>query len=194
MDRRTRFRIRLEFRRNLDGGVRPSTTPAMRKDRFCKPISCILLAAFAVVFGPITAWAASNHYYYNFKEKQSLSLNLEKIAVRDQQSYPDADVLSSFGIAAQNIEPYALEHWSFAKTPPEIATTGAMEELLTEISDQEGVDFVSPLFTNELGGQLIISKQILVRFHSDVDPEVAASILEHTEVGEIIDVLALALV
>jgi len=60
-----------------------------------------------------------------------------------------------------------------------------MAERLRSISTRRAVDFASPVFIDEFGGPIVLTRHILVRFRAGVDAERAESVLADVEAGEV---------
>ncbi len=142
-----------------------------------------------VVLGLLATRAQAQWRYYYFKDPQPLVLDTERMAI--QQSPQAAKGLASeglpeFGIPATSIEPHTLKGWSYAHVPVAMKADAQIRNLAGQIAAADGVDFVSPVFENESGQTLIITRHVHVGFREDLEPAEAERILHQFGAGRIL--------
>jgi subtilisin family serine protease len=123
--------------------------------------------------------AAPNHRYFHFDEPRTLQLDVRRVAIHTPEH-------------AENAEQHRFGEWRLVDVPQEMRHAEGVERLvrgLAAAGDEAQRSFVSPVFFDDLGGPLIVTPIVLVRFFESVPAMLAEFILEGHGLGIERDVL-----
>ena len=131
---------------------------------------------------------AQNHNLYHFDDPVPLELNPNRIAVfAGTQDSTTIESLTDLGITVTNVEPYPIPGWQLLDIELDVVDGSALEEALDRIARKGPFDFVSPVFFDDLGGPLIPTRDILVRFNPGIGGALQDQILAEVNVGTVLD-------
>ncbi len=133
----------------------------------------------------------SMYYYYYFDQVQPLPLNQMQIAVfkspQGRQLGLDQQ-LASFGITKADInEQWHSPGWALIDTPAQARNLSGVQQLVNEISQAGVVDFVSPVFIDDLGGPRVILQDLIIGFQENMEPQQMRAVLAQIDAGEILE-------
>ena len=95
--------------------------------------------------------------------------------------------LPAAGIAADMLTPWPVAGWSLAAAPRAARSLDGIETLVAAVAADPRIDFVSPVFVDDEGGPLIVTRDLLVGFHNGVSPQQAAAIVAQVDAGTVTD-------
>lgn len=136
--------------------------------------------------------ARAYHYSY-FKEAQSLTLDLGKIAVfTDARTAADRDItllnkLASFDVNPASLAPTAWTGLNVAATPMWAHEDGAMRDLLTAMGKENVGQFVSPVFLDAKGHPAYVTRDLIVGFNEHVPADKAQAIIAANIPGVVLE-------
>ena len=122
----------------------------------------------------------SQYYYYYFKTKRPLQIDVTKVALLQrnlQKSSVSPGKFEKYGIQDANIKSWPISGWSLAETPSVARSDKEVRGLVLQIAEEKTADFISPLFINERGNKIIITQDVFVGFNSDVSQKDIQNIL-----------------
>jgi subtilisin family serine protease len=141
----------------------------------------VLAATLAIPSGFATESRYSYHY---FKEQRPLKLDVTRLAI---WRAPAAEHLSRYGLDASAVAPVGMDGWSFIETTASVRTEAGIEQTVSRIAEAEAVEFVSPVFLDDLDEPVVITPTVLVGFDRSLEPSRAEAIVAKSGVGAIVD-------
>lgn len=135
------------------------------------------------------------YFYMGNKERIPMALEGGRIAVFKQAAVNDdaraaadaelAVALGEVGFAPDGITKHAFKGWSYATLPGGQRAAGGVEEMVGQLAADGLADFVSPVFTDEYGPR-IVTRDILVGFHADLNHDQGDQVVTDMNLGQII--------
>ena len=141
---------------------------------------CLLLPTFLV--GGISAqW---EHRYF----KEVRPLPLDGRSLHWQWNQPEEQPsLVAFGINDHQVKDGLMPGWAQAPLPEGLATNPqALKNFLAKLGAHPAVAFATPTFRDNLGGPLVPTPRIFVRFKHNVTTDIAETILRAEQAGQVI--------
>ena len=135
-----------------------------------------VLIGSALVVLTINAFANAQASFVRYYQGQAVALDLDtsRIAVfieADADGSDAVDALLPFGFLADNVQVQSVVGWSLADTPADIDTEQEIEDLIEQIAVAGDVDFVSPVFFDDVGEPAVITRELVVRLAPGVPRE-----------------------
>jgi len=163
------------------------------------------LAGFVVAVSALTLSAAGQpdsppapHIYY-YKTPKPLTPNPALIAVftdtaqraaRAPHSPLNETGLPNSRIPAAAVVPHVIKGWSLINTEsmqPDPARPVTARDQVAHLAADADLDFVSPVFVDDLGGPLIITPDLFIALDPALTREQAEAIFEQTAAGRIVE-------
>jgi len=129
--------------------------------------------------------------YYHFDEPRELVPDGSRIAIlRSTQRAADdavfhADLLS-LGVRPESAQASAIAGWHFVDAPADARGFAATTDLARAAGELESIDYASPVFVDNLGGPLVPTNTVLVRFEDETPALEAKQLIEQSMPGAII--------
>lgn len=130
---------------------------------------------------PPPAW----HYYY-FKKPRSLTLDVTRVAIHPvvpSGAYPPSRLA---GESDQEDMSLPMTGWRVPFLDTADRNADGIQRLVADALKSPEVAFVSPLFSSDTGGTVVVMPEILVGFDEDVDETQAAALLDNAQAGEVL--------
>lgn len=125
----------------------------------------------------------SPHHYYFQKQRRELRLDPTRLAVmRSPGAVRAAAGLPTLNLAEGQLEAHAVTGWSLAPVDP--AQPAA--DLAARAAAAPGVEFVSPVYIDDMGGPMFVTPLLIVAFEPGIDDERIAELLDAAGAGQII--------
>ena len=112
----------------------------------------------------ISAAGASDEvpgHYYFYKQKRTLTLNFECVALYRAPSRSDgtsdADALNRAGLLATGVARHTIPGWSLAKLTRRATSAADVATAPRRVAAEQLADFVSPVFVGDDGGPLMVT-------------------------------------
>lgn len=135
------------------------------------------------------------HIHY-FKERRALTPDANgRLAVfmREEAVDPNRPAPREF-IEAERLEPMAIRGWSLVSPAPggpggrgAAVDAGAMRERIEVASKDPRVEFVSPVFVDDLGGPLVVTRDLLIGFNPGVRQDQIDEIIALVDAGALVN-------
>ncbi len=155
-------------------------------------LAVTLLTIGALLAGSAAAGSASgpaNFHYRYFKDSLPLSLEVERIAVYEEgQESRDGfgQDFALFGLSNADLKNHSWKDWATLSVPAHQQNENAVLGLVANLAANADVDFVSPIFRNELG-PVIVTRDLLIGFHEKTPVERRRQIVQELAPGAILD-------
>lgn len=135
-------------------------------------------------------------YYYMFKkERIPMALDHSRIAVFQEAAVDDgardaanvhlANALGEMGFAPEGMKAHAFKGWTYAALPQNERGLVTVQDVVFQLAAARTADFISPVFIDEYGPRLV-TRDILVGFHDDLNHDQADEVVGVMGLGEII--------
>ncbi len=142
----------------------------------------------AMLLGIGFSHAEAQWHYYYFDQPQPLSIDSGKVAVflEDERGVDIlAPSLSKHGIQAADVRASVMPGLSFVRLPASARSESGVLTLVKAIADDNPSAFPSPVFLNEGGDPVIITRHLHIGFHPHVSAAEAEKLLAASGAGTI---------
>ncbi len=153
--------------------------PRVRVRDWACPITVALwLIALLSAAGEVEVRAepSETYHYYFFDRSRRLTLDTSRIALRAQQGSPTE--------RSSNQKPLPIAGWTIVSLPEDSQTDTGSRRTVTRLTQRGEVEFASPVFIGDDGGEIIITPELLIAFQPQVSPQDAEAILSDATVLE----------
>ncbi|MCK4340219.1 MAG: S8 family serine peptidase [Phycisphaerae bacterium] len=141
-------------------------------------VGCIIAAVAPL--SPADTGNSATYYYHYFDQQRWLDLDPQRVAIQAADGNEAArlvDELAAFGVDGGNLEEVAVPGWAMAATPAGVRDAAEIELLVSSLAGARDIGFASPVFIDNRGLPLLITRDLLVGFHENVSPRAAEKLL-----------------
>lgn len=127
-------------------------------------------------------------YYHYFKERRVLDLNTTLIAVHS--AMPDfvaAKKADSTRLQIKSVRRHSISGWHLLELESDAASIMDVRDSVEQLTNDDQLDFVSPVFRDAMEGESFCTPDILIGFVNSVTHEQATSLLHKHGLTEIRD-------
>ncbi len=154
---------------------------------FCK-IYYMTVLNFLLIGLVSSTTLAQDQNLYHFADPVPIELNLNRIAIfAGNQVQSAAESLQDLGVTITNVESSPIPGWQLLDIEFDDVNESLLEDTINRLSEKEKFNFVSPVFFDDLGGPLIPTRDILVRFNPGIGEERQDQILAEANIGTVLD-------
>lgn len=125
--------------------------------------------------------AGDSLYYHFFKDRRTVRLDTNRLAVEAAQSPLDeglvASILQTWGVTLVSVTPVGISPWHFLEIKPK--TPHDIETLVLQLTFEPAFSFVSPVLLNAHGGWMIPTREILTQLTDPPQSQDRVSTLNH---------------
>ena len=156
-----------------------------------------MMAGSTAVAAASTALAAEapdapQFSYHYFDEAIGLDLDPEWIALFDDPTVRRDSAMrhraAVHGLDANELVWRSLAGWAHATAPADQRDAKSIQTLVDELAASGDFDFVSPVFIDERGMPLVITRDLLIGFNADVQPRQAEAVIAQLDGATVLDV------
>ncbi|MEO1129527.1 MAG: S8 family serine peptidase [Planctomycetota bacterium] len=134
-------------------------------------------AALPILASAVIAFAEAPDHYYFFGERRALQLDASRVAVLTLNDEAARPALLQRGVGARGMRAMTIGAWQLADAPEDIRMTGTTAPLIADLAEEPAIEFVSPVFIDNLGGPMVVTPTLLVGFEDGVTPQRATELL-----------------
>lgn len=131
--------------------------------------------------------ADGDYHHYQQDRRIVLPLDTTRIAL-----YAPAGIgteatsaLQAVGVDPASLQPHGLAGWHYAVVPAEKADACGVEDLVATLAAGNAFDFVTPVFLDDRGNPILMTRDTLVRFQAGLSQDQAQQILDQLQAGQI---------
>ncbi len=136
--------------------------------------------------------APLTYHYYHFDEPVWLTLDTTRVALRTDSAVDatrrDAgrDALLAAGVAPDAVRPNAIGEWTVAELSATTRSADAVRALVASVAATPDAGFVSPVFLDDQGQPVLMTRDLFVKFRDDITAQDARDILAAVGAGSIV--------